>query len=151
MKAFGFRLETLLHLRELAKDRAIAEYGKAVSKREAAEKALAEAEVALQDLRKEIGQRRTVGFSGNEQEVFNRSLNLAKDRILNRNAKLEETGRIEVAKRDLYLEADSAYKSLLRLKEKKRDEHIERETKKEERELDDVIGSRFVFNQASSH
>ena len=43
MKAFGFRLETLLHLRELAKDKAIAEYGLAVSKREEAEKTLSEA------------------------------------------------------------------------------------------------------------
>ena len=33
MRAFNFRLETLLHLRELSKDRALASYGEAVSLR----------------------------------------------------------------------------------------------------------------------
>jgi len=151
MRAFEFRLETLLHLRELAKDRAIAEYGLAVSKREDAENALREANDGLRDLRDEIGIRRSVGFSGNDQEVFNRSLVLAKERIVDCNAKVMDAGKIEIAKRDLYLQADSSYKSLLKLKEKKREEHIEYESKKEEMELEDIIGSRFVFNQASSH
>ena len=151
MRAFEFRLETLLHLRELAKDKAIAEYGLAVSKREDAENALREANDGLRDLRDEIGIRRSVGFSGNDQEVFNRSLVLAKERIVDCNAKVMDAGKIEIAKRDLYLQADSTYKSLLKLKEKKREEHIEYESKKEEMELEDIIGSRFVFNQASSH
>lgn len=151
MRAFEFRLETLLHLRELAKDKAIAEYGLAVSKREDAENALREANDGLRDLRDEIGIRRSVGFSGNDQEVFNRSLVLAKERIVDCNAKVMDAGKIEIAKRDLYLQADSSYKSLLKLKEKKREEHIEYESKKEEMELEDIIGARFVFNQASSH
>ena len=151
MRAFVFRLETLLHLRELAKDKAIAEYGLAVSKREAAESKLVEANDGLRELRDEIGIRRSVGFSGKDQEVFNRSLVLAKERIIDCNAKAQEAGRIEIAKRELYLQADSSYKSLLKLKEKKREEHIEYESKKEEMELEDIIGARFVFNQASSH
>ena len=151
MRAFEFRLETLLHLRELAKDKAIGEYGLAVSKREEAQKKLSEANDGLRELREEIGIRRSVGFSGNDQEVFNRSLVLAKERIVDCNAKVQEAGRIEIAKRELYLQADSSYKSLFKLKEKKREEHIEYESKKEERELEDIIGARFVFNQASSH
>ena len=151
MKVFGFRLETLLHLRELAKDKAIGEYGLAVSRREEAEKTLSEANDGLRELREEIGIRRSVGFSGNDQEVFNRSLELAKERIIDCHAKVEEAGRIAIAKRDLYLQADSSYKSLFTLKEKKREEHIKYESKKEEMELEDIIGARFVFNQASSH
>ena len=151
MRAFEFRLETLLNLRELAKDKAIAEYGLAVSKREEAENALSEANDGLRDLRDEIGIRRSVGFSGNDQDVFNRSLVLAKERIVDCHARVMEAGKIEIAKRDLYLQADSSYKSLLKLKEKKREEHIAYESKKEEMELEDIIGARFVFNQASSH
>ena len=151
MRAFVFRLETLLHLRELAKDKAIAEYGLAVSKREEAENKLVKANDGLRELRDEIGIRRSVGFSGKDQEVFNRSLVLAKERIIDCNAKAQEAGRIEIAQRELYLQADSSYKSLLKLKEKKREEHIEYESKKEEMELEDIIGARFVFNQASSH
>jgi flagellar export protein FliJ len=151
MRAFEFRLETLLHLRELAKDKAIAEYGLAVSQREEAQKKLDEANDGLRKLREEIGIRRSVGFSGNDQEVFNRSLALAKERIVDCNAKVQVAGKIEISKRELYLQADSSYKSLLKLKEKKREEHIEYESKKEEMELEDIIGARFVFNQASSH
>ena len=54
MKAFSFRLETLLHLRELAKDRAVAEYGVAISKKEQAERALEERKCEMEELRKEI-------------------------------------------------------------------------------------------------
>ena len=151
MRAFEFRLETLLNLRELAKDKAIAEYGLAVSKREETENALSEANDGLRTLRDEIGIRRSVGFSGNDQEVFNRSLVLAKERIVDCHARVMEAGKIEIAKRGLYLQADSSYKSLLKLKEKKREEHIAYESKKEEMELEDIIGARFVFNQASSH
>ena len=72
MKAFGFRLETLLHLRELAKDKAIVEYGLAVSQKEAAGKALEEAKDALRDLREEISIRRSVGFRiYGERIIFN--------------------------------------------------------------------------------
>ena len=40
MKAFVFRLETLLHLREIAKDKALSQYGKSVAKRESTERRL---------------------------------------------------------------------------------------------------------------
>jgi hypothetical protein len=57
---------------------------------------------------------------------------------------------METAKRKLYLQADSEYKSLLKLKDNQRIEHLENETKKEEMELESIIGSRFVFNHSSN-
>ena len=54
---------------------------------------------------------------------------------------------IEFAKRNLYLQSDSNCKSLLKLREKKKEEHLKREEKKEETELEDIIGARFVFDQ----
>ena len=151
MKAFTFRLETLLHLREMAKDKAIAEYGVAIRQREESEKLLDQGHRALDDLKQEIGVRRTVGFSGSEQEPYNRSINHAKERIIDLNARVQEARKVEDFKRNQFLETDSSYKSLLRLKEKQKEEHLEHESKKEERELGDVIGARFVFNKASSN
>jgi flagellar export protein FliJ len=151
MKAFSFRLETLLHLREMAKDRAIAEYGQSISRKEVAEKRLVARNREMENLRDEIGRRRNIGFSGNEQNNYNRSLERAKEVIIDCNSKLEEAKKIALAKRELYLHADSQFKSLLKLKEKQRDQHIEGETKKEEMQLEDIIGSRFVFNQFTSH
>jgi flagellar protein FliJ len=151
MKAFSFRLETLLHLREMAKDKAIAEYGLSLSRREDAEKALNERKREMEDLRDEIGRRRSTGFSGSEQNAYNRSIERAKEAIIDYNSKVEEAKKIVLAKRGLYLRADSQFKSMLKLKEKQREQHIEVETKKEEMQLEDIISSRFVFNQSTSH
>ena len=151
MKAFSFRLETLLHLREMAKDKAIAEYGLAIARRENAQKVLQERKRQMKDLREEIGRRRSTGFSGSEQNSYNRSIERAKEAIIDCNSKFEEAKKIAQAKRELYLSADSQFKSLLKLKEKQRDRHIEVETKKEEMQLEDIISSRFVFNQSTSH
>ena len=151
MKAFSFRLETLLHLREMAKDKAIAEYGLAIARREEAQKVLQERKRQMEDLREEIGRRRSTGFSGSEQNSYNRSIERAKEAIIDCNSNFEEAKKIAQAKRQLYLSADSQFKSLLKLKEKQRDQHIDFETKKEEMQLEDIISSRFVFNQSTSH
>ena len=151
MKAFSFRLETLLHLREMAKDKAIAEYGLAIARREEAQKVLQERKRQMEDLREEIGRRRSTGFSGSEQNSYNRSIERSKEAIIDCNSNFEEAKKIAEAKKELYLNADSQFKSLLKLKEKQRDRHIEFETKKEEMQLEDIISSRFVFNQSTSH
>jgi flagellar export protein FliJ len=148
MKAFTFRLETLLHLREISKDRAIKEYAQAISKREKLELDLKKAVKMLELLNAEINERRASGFSGFEQDGFNQSILRSKEIIIDLNSKVADSKNIESAKRNLYLRADSNCKSLLKLKEKKKVEHLKSEEKKEESELEDIIGSRFVFNQS---
>ena len=148
MKAFTFRLETLLHLREISKDRAIKEYAQAISKREKLELDLKKAVKMLEVLNAEINERRASGFSGFEQDGFNQSILRSKKVIIDLNSKVADSKNIESAKRNLYLRADSNCKSLLKLKEKKKVEHLKSEEKKEESELEDIIGSRFVFNQS---
>ena len=56
----------------------------------------------------------------------------------------------EKAKKGIYLNSNSEYKSLLKLKEKQFKIHVRTETLKEERELEDIIGGRFVFNNITS-
>ncbi len=148
MKAFTFRLETLLHLREMSKDRAIKEYALAISKREKLEVDLKKAVKMLEGLNSEINERRARGFSGFEQDGFNQSILRSKEMIIDLNSKVAHSKNIESAKRKLYLLADSNCKSILKLKEKKKEEHIKSEEKKEETELEDIIGARFVFNQS---
>ena len=148
MKAFTFRLETLLHLREMSKERAIKEYAQAISKREKLELDLKKAVKMLEVLNAEINERRANGFSGFEQDGFNQSILRSKEIIIDLNSKVADSKNIESAKRNLYLLADSNCKSLLKLKEKEKVEHLKSEEKKEESELEDIIGSRFVFNQS---
>jgi len=149
MKAFTFRLETLLQLREMSKEKAMKNYALAISKRENAEIDLKNAVQSLEILNKDIIVKRATGFSGHEQENFNQSINRTKGEIIDFNSKLAESKNIESANRKMYLEADSNCKSLLKLKQNKRSEHLKTEEKKEETELEDIIGARFVFNKAS--
>ena len=149
MKAFTFRLETLLHLREMSRDNAIKDYAIAISNREKAEINLRSAVNNLEKLNKEIHLKRTISFSGFEQETFNQSIVRSKEEIIDFNSKLSDSKNIESAKRSLYLQADTNCKSLLKLREKKKEEHLKSEEKKEESELADIIGARFVFNQTT--
>lgn len=148
MKAFKFRLETLLSFRELAKDRAVRDYADAIANRVQSEKNLESAVSALTKLNAEITLKRKVGFLGFEQKNFNQLILQAKELIIDQHAKLAETKNIENGKRKLFLAADSNCKSLIKLKEKNKIEHLKKEEKREESELEDTIGARFVFNQA---
>ena len=148
MKSFKFRLETLVNLRELEKERAVKDYANAISSREKAEGNLKTAIDSLAYLNHEIARKRKSGFSGFEQKDFDSSIVQAKELIIDRNSQLEEAKSIENAKRKLFLNAESSFKSLENLKEKSKELHLKKEEKKEELELEDIIGSRFVFNQS---
>jgi flagellar export protein FliJ len=100
----------------------------------------------LESLHHQIGERRKNSFTGSKQESFDLSVSHAKEKILDANQDLQQALQTENAKKGIYLKADSEYKSLLKLKEKQYEEHFYTESLKEERELEDIIGGRFVFN-----
>jgi len=150
MKAFRFRLETLLHLREISRDKALGHYAQSIRSRQEREKALQVCQSHLESLHAQIGERRKNSFTGSKQESFDLSVSHAKERILDANRNLQESIQTEQAKKGIYLKIDSEYKSLLKLKEKKYEEHVYSESLKEERELEDIIGGRFVFNNIIS-
>ena len=102
MKSFKFRLETLMNLRELAKERAVKDYANAISRREKAESNLKTAIDSLAYLNHEIARKRKSGFSGFEQKDFDSSILQAKELIIDRNSQLEEAKSIENAKRKLF-------------------------------------------------
>jgi flagellar export protein FliJ len=150
MKAFSFRLETLLHLREISRDKALGHYAQSIRSRQEREKALQICQSHLESLHTQIAERRKNSFTGSKQESFDLSVSHAKERILDANRNLQESLQTEQAKKGIYLKIDSEYKSLLKLKEKKYEEHVYSESLKEERELEDIIGGRFVFNNIIS-
>lgn len=149
MKVFTFRLETLLHLREIARDKALAAYAKAINKRQEREKALEVCRFHLENLQVQIGEKRKDSFAGSSEEAFDLSVKTAKERIIDAHKDLQESLHSENAKKGIYLKADSEHKSLLKLKEKQLQEHVRRESLREERQLEDIIGGRFVFNNIS--
>ena len=150
MKAFKFRLETLLHLREISRDKALSQYAQAINLRQDKEKELRESELRLVELQFQISEKRKNSFTGSKQEAFDLSVKHAKERILDANKNLQQSIQTEKAKKGIYLNSNSEYKSLLKLKEKQFKIHVRTETLKEERELEDIIGGRFVFNNITS-
>ena len=58
MKAFRFRLETLLHLREISRDKALGHYAQSIRSRQEREKALQVCQSHLESLHAQIGERR---------------------------------------------------------------------------------------------
>ena len=150
MKAFKFRLETLLQLREISKDRALSKYAHAINFRQNKEKELQESELHLEELQFQISENRKMSFTGSKQEAFDLSIKHAKEQIIDANKNLQQSLQAEEAKKGIYLKSNSEYKSLLRLKEKQFEEHVRSENLKEERELEDIIGGRFVFNNITN-
>ena len=150
MKAFKFRLETLLHLREISRDKALSQYAHAINLRQDKEKELRESELRLVELQFQISEKRKNSFTGSKQEAFDLSVKHAKERILDANKNLQQSIQTEKAKKGIYLNSNSEYKSLLKLKEKQFEIHVRNENLKEERELEDIIGGRFVFNNITS-
>jgi hypothetical protein len=61
---------------------------------------------------------------------------------------LSSLSSIESSRRKVFLQKEADFKSLDRYKERKAGEHLAYELKKEEKEQEDIISSRFVFNRA---
>jgi len=86
-------------------------------------------------------------FQSAQIQSLQTSLLLERENISRIEKKVTEADRIMESRRKIFLEKDSQFKAVQRLREKKRDEHYFTETKKEETELEDVISSRFLFHR----
>ena len=150
MKAFNFKLKTLLKLRQAFKEKALFNYGKAVHEAEEMQHSLSSLKHQLKDLHSSIKHRREKSFYGPEEEHYQRSIISVKNQILNVHSKLKSAHEIREAKRKIFLKADADVKSLEKLKERKKIEHDIFEYKKEELQVDDVITARFNYNLKSS-
>ena len=129
---------------------ALSAYAKAIRLREFEQEELTACNRRLEELREEIGVRRKEGFTGAEQATFLRAVNLSKDRLRRQRAKVNRAKRAEEKTRGVFVKADGNEKSLARLKDRREEEHFRFELKKEERELEDVIGARYGRSQTNN-
>ncbi len=146
MKAFNFRLQTLLHLRELARDQSLESYGKSIEDFNRIGESLHAQEEQLQELQNYIKIKRSSGFYGQDEQNHQRTVVDSKNKIIELHGELQNAKKIQEAKRTIFLKSDSDFKSLEKLKGKQQAEHSHNEQKKEENEIDDIITSRFAYN-----
>lgn len=149
MRVFHFRLQALLNLREQAREEALAAYANSISAREREEEEEVAAARRLEQNREAMAARREGGFTGAEQSAYLRAVDSAKNALVRQRAKVARAKRSEERARVSFLEADGAVKSLDRLKGRRREEHFRSEMKKEEHELEDVIGARYALRPAT--
>ena len=150
MKAFSFKLHTLMQLRKANREKALHAYGKAVHESEKLENDLARKKSALEILQDRIKQKRSNYFFGQEEESYQRNIASLKNDILLVHKSLKNSQEIREAKRKLFLKAEADFKGLEKLREKQKVEHDRGEQKKEESQIDDIISARFSYNLKTS-
>ena len=146
MKAFSFRLEPILHLREGARKNALASYAKSLIASKELEKKLDSLKQSLGNLQKDISIQRQKSFSPSTDVPNQAAIVNLKKKIDTTNQSFEKAKANENKLRLKFLDADNALKSVSRLKEKQQSAHIEEQISREELALEDVINSRFNFN-----
>jgi len=147
VKSFSFKLHALLRLKESKRDQALSLFADASKQVQHLTQDLTQA-YKKRDSVIEILQNKQKGtFQSVQIETLQSSLLLEREKISNLETKLNEAEKILQSRRSIFLEKDSQFKAVLRLKEKQQSHHYLVETKKEETELEDVISSRFLFHR----
>ncbi|MBL62873.1 MAG: flagellar export protein FliJ [Opitutae bacterium] len=142
MKAFTFRLESLLHLRSLTRERRLKEYAQSIEVRRSADRRCGELEDQLKEIEAKVAAGREQTISGHDQAIFLASIDHSKAAISKQREIALKATTEEESKRASYIESDIAEKTLLRLKERLQEEHLREQLYQEDRALEDVIGSR---------
>ena len=147
MKSFSFKLHALLRLKESKRDQALSQFAVATKQVQNLKQDLTQAHQKRDSVLEILQNKQKGTFLSAQVEALQTSLLLEKENISNLELKLNEAERILQSRRSIFLEKDSQYKAVLRLKEKQQSQHYLIETKKEETELEDVISSRFLFHR----
>ena len=143
MKAFHFRLESLLHLRGLTCEKCLKDYAESISQRQFQEDRCEQISRRLNNIETSVSTQREQGIFGHDQDTFLASIEHARNALTKQREVVARSLSEEDKKKAIYLKADMAEKILLRLKERRKKEHIRVQEAKEDRALEDVIGARF--------
>lgn len=147
MKSFSFKLHALLRLKESKRDQALSQFAAATKQVQNLKQDLTQAHQKRDSVLEILQNKQKGTFLSAQVEALQTSLLLEKENISSLEIKLNEAERILQSRRSIFLEKDSQFKAVLRLKEKQQSQHYLVETKKEETELEDVISSRFLFHR----
>lgn len=147
MKSFSFKLHALLRLKESKRDQALSQFAAATKQVQNLKQDLNHAHQKRDSVLEILQNKQKGTFLSAQVEALQTSLLLEKENISSLELKLNEAERILQSRRSIFLEKDSQFKAVLRLKEKQQSQHYLIETKKEETELEDVISSRFLFHR----
>ena len=95
MKAFNFRLKTLMHLRESARQQSLKSYGESIQDFNRLGKSLQDREDQLKELQNYIKRKRSSDFYGQDEQNHQRTVVESKNKIIELHGELQN-GQVEV-------------------------------------------------------
>ncbi len=149
MRAFNFRLATLLRLREASREKSLLDYAKSIHERQQTEDRLNRASEYVSKLEVKLNEMQKLSFNASELEAMIGGLDHARSVLRDLSIELSRKKTLEESRRRLFVQKDSESKSLDRLKDRQMNDHVKLEAKKEEQELDDVIGARYLYERSN--
>lgn len=125
------------------------DYAKSIHERQQTEDRLMRASEYVSTLEFKLNEKQKLSFNANELEAMISGLDHARSVVRDLSTELSRKKTLEESRRKLFVHKDSESKSLERLKDRQMNEHILFEAKKEEQELDDVIGARYLYERSN--
>ena len=147
MRSFHFKLKALLSLKENKREQALTKFVQSIKEVLKLEEQLSEAQKKYHTVQEKLKERQKGVFRRDQIEALQSSLLLERENVSEATLLLSRAKEMQNSRRKIFLDHDSQYKAIDRLQEKQRDEHFYNENKKEQLELEDVIGSRFLFQR----
>ena len=147
MRSFHFKLKALLSLKENKREQALTKFVQSIKEVLKLEEQLSESQKKYHAVQEKLKERQKGVFRRDQIEALQSSLLLERENVSEATLLLSRAKEMQNSRRKIFLDHDSQYKAIDRLQEKQRDEHFFNENKKEQLELEDVIGSRFLFQR----
>ena len=147
MKSFVFKLKALLRLKENKRDVALSQFAGSIQEVEKLNAKLTEAQDRQESIFQLMQERQKGSFRGEQIQSLQSSLDLERERISKIELELKQAQEIKVSRREIFLSKDSEYKAVLKLEEKQKQAHYIQENSNEQKELEDIIGARFLFQR----
>ena len=140
MKSFAFKLIALLRLRETKKNQALAQFASSVKKVKNLVDELGKTRANYESVLKLVLQKQQNDFSGVQIQALQNSLNLEREKLEQIELQLKQAKSIQESRRNIFVNKDSEHKAILRLSEKQKDEHYQKEYQKEQETMPLLFG-----------
>ena len=146
MKRFDFRLKSVLILRQRLLNEAEQRYSHAIASRRAVEGKIEAHLQNLERMNEQMMAEQKQSFRGATQQGFLMFMGDAQQHLKALEQELRVATQHELKARSHYLEANRNHELLLKLKNRQRTEHLQRELLKEQQLQDDMFNARRALS-----
>jgi flagellar protein FliJ len=143
MKPFKFKLDAVLKLRDFEKQAAHEAYAQAIKRRREIEDGCQYVSENLKKVQSEISSMRQAVFPAAMQQYFFGALQDLQDQLKKLMLELSKAEKAEEKKLNEFLQAKTKVDMLDKLKSKRFEAHFKEELYKEEKEIGDLVNSRY--------